>query len=141
MYPFSPAQIVKSLAGVVEMADGQPLLVRDTYGMAEGNWAAMQCMAGSYHLPPWLYTVTLDEDGELQAGADTTGLLGFYDPFGGGRLFPAFFRTADQVRLINGAGGYDPGLACPCGEEGAFLARESIQRVDLLDEAGCAAQL
>ena len=41
----------------------------------------------------------------------STGLLAFFDPYGGGDLFPAFFRTADRVTLVRGT-------ACPCGEPG-----------------------
>lgn len=141
LYPFRPVQIRDELGQVMVMGDGQPLEVRDTYGMAEGNWAAMQCSEGSYHLPPWLYSVTMDGQGEFQEGPDTTGLLAFFDPYGGGNLFPAFFRTADRVRLVNGSLGFDPVRSCRCGDDSAYLARESIQRVDLLDEAGCAAQV
>jgi hypothetical protein len=133
-YEFAPAQIRQDLAQVVELAGGQPIPIRDTYGMAEGNWAAMQCRAGHYHIPPWIYARTLDDDDRFLEGAGTTGLLAFYDPFGGGQLFPAFFKTADQVSMIQGQ-------ACPCGESGTYLVRDSIQRVDLLDEAGCAAQI
>lgn len=138
LYPTSPAEIRRVLAEVFTLSDGQPILIVDTYGMAEGNWAAMQCRAGNYHLPPWLYTLTLDGDDGVQAGPDTTGLLAFFDPFGGGRLFPPFFKTADRVRLISGE---SPDWQCPCGDPGAYLARDSIQRVDLLGEAGCAAQV
>jgi hypothetical protein len=141
LYPFTPRQIRQALTEVFETASGEPLIVRDVYGMAEGSWAAMQCAQGNYHIPPWIYVLTLDDDNNLQSGADTTGLLSFFDPFGGGKLFPAFFRTADRARLVNGAGGYEPTLNCPCGEIGAYLAAESIQRVDLLDEAGCAATI
>jgi hypothetical protein len=147
LYPYTPAQVGADLGQVVQVADGegptQPVPVRDVYGMAEGNWAAMQCAAGNYHVPPWVYARTLDEDGLFQEEADATGLLAFFDPLGGGRLFPAFFRTADQVRLIlaDDDETTDPVLRCPCGEAGTYIARESIQRVDLLDEAGCAAQV
>jgi hypothetical protein len=136
LYPFAPAQIREDLAATIKLADGESAPVRDVYGMAEGNWAAMQCAAGRYHVPPWVLARTLDEDDRLQEADDSTGLLAFYDPLGGGRLFPAFFKTADQVRLSLGQEG-----CCPCGEPGATIARESIHRVDLLDEAGCAAQV
>jgi hypothetical protein len=139
LYPFTPAQIRRDLAAVIELADGGPIPIRDVYGMAEGNWAAMQCRQGNYHVPPWVYARTLDDDDRLQQEADATGLLAFFDPYGGGDLFPAFFKTSDRVRLILGDG--DEGRRCPCGEAGAYIARDSIQRVDLLDEAGCAAQL
>jgi hypothetical protein len=141
LYPFTPGQIRLALAQTVEQADGQPIPIRDVYGMAEGNWVAMQCQQGNYHVPPWVYVGTLDDDDRFQEGPDTTGLLAFLDPFGGGRLFPAFFKTADQVRLVNGAGAPDGPQHCPCGEEGAYITQDSIQRVDLLDEAGCAAQV
>jgi hypothetical protein len=140
-YPFTPRQIREELAMTVELADGRPIPFHDAYGMAEGNWAAMQCAEANYHLPPWVFAVALDDDGEIQEGADTTGLLAFFDPYGGGNLFPAFFRTADRVRLINGSRGFDASRVCACGDDGAYIATESIQRVDLLDEAGCAAQV
>jgi hypothetical protein len=81
--------------------------------------------------------VTVDEDGRFQTGERTTGLLAFFDPHGGGDLFPAFFRSADRVTLVTGEGD----SACPCGDEGAYLEQASIQRVDLVGEAGCAAQV
>ena len=126
---------------VIKLADGQPAGVRDVYGMAEANWAAMQCRAGSYHIPPWIYARALDEDGRFQETPDAAGLLAFFDPYGGGQLFPAFFRTADQVRLVRPGAQPGDGLACPCGEPGDYIRQDSIQRVDLFDEAGCAAQV
>lgn len=137
-YATPPAEIRRALAQVFTLTDGQPIMIVDTYGMAEGNWAAMQCRVGNYHLPPWLYTATLDADDRLQTGPDTSGLLAFFDPFGGGNLFPPFFKTADRVRLIRGD--REP-WRCACGDPSAYLAQDSIQRVDLLDEAGCAAQV
>ncbi len=141
LYPHTPAQITHDLQQAIRSIDGGPIPVRDVYGMAEGNWAAMQCRAGSYHIPPWIYAVCLDEDDRFHDGEDCTGLLAFFDPIGGGGLFPAFFKTADQVRLINGSRAFSPTLTCACGEVGAYLAQGSIQRMDLLDEAGCAAQI
>jgi len=67
--------------------------------------------------------------------------LAFFDPYGSGPLFPSFFKTADQVRLIRGDGAGNRNGHCPCGELGAYIPQDSIQRVDLLDEAGCAAQV
>jgi hypothetical protein len=115
--------------------------MRDVYGMAEANWAAMQCENGNYHVPPWVYVAALDEEGGFCTEPDSTGLLAFFDPYAGGQLFPAFFRSADQVRLVNGSMAYEPELDCPCGEQGAYIAQGSIQRVDLQDEAGCAASV
>jgi hypothetical protein len=140
-YPYTPDQIRHDLAQSVRTTDGQPVPVRDVYGMAEANWAAMQCRAGNYHIPPWVYVAVLDADDRFQTTPDATGILAFFDPLGGGDLIPAFYKTADQARLINGSTAYDPTLDCPCGEAGAYLAQASIQRVDLLDEAGCAAQI
>jgi hypothetical protein len=140
-YPYSPAQIRQDLTAVINLPDDSPIPIRDVFGMAEGNWAAMQCGEGNYHVPPWIYAVTLDEDNRVQDGPDNTGFLAFFDPFGGGRLFPAFFRTADQVRLVNGLGSDGPDQTCSCGEDGTYIAQDSIQRMDLLEEAGCAAQV
>ena len=137
LYPATPAEIRHDLAQAIRLTDGRPVPIRDVYGMAEANWAAMQCAAGNYHVPPWVRAVTLDDDDRLQTGDETTGLLAFFDPFGGGRLFPAFFRTADRLTLVAGEGS----RVCACGQAGAYIAQDSIQRVDLLDEAGCAAQV
>lgn len=137
-YATSPDEVRRALTQVFRLSNGEPIPIVDTYGMAEGNWAAMQCREGNYHLPPWLYTVTLDSHDRFQTGPDTTGLLAFFDPIGGGNLYPPFFRTADRVRLIRGD---LPAWRCPCGDPSVYLARDSIQRVDLLDEAGCAAQV
>jgi len=136
-YVFSPDEIRQDLERVFPSADGSALPLRDTYGMAEANWAAMQCSAGNYHVPPWVHAVTLDDDGELRSGSRATGLLAFFDPFGSGDLFPGFFRTADRVTLVGGSGD----TICPCCDAGAYLEKDSIQRVDLLGEAGCAAQV
>jgi hypothetical protein len=141
LYPYTPAQIQEALSKQIELLDGRAIPMRDVYGMAEGNWAAMQCDYGNYHIPPWIYAVTIDDDNQFQSGSDCTGLLAFFDTFGGGRLFPAFFKSADRVRLINGVGQEELNGQCPCGESGSYLAGESIQRVDLMDEAGCAAQM
>ncbi|OGO28567.1 MAG: hypothetical protein A2Z16_07510 [Chloroflexi bacterium RBG_16_54_18] len=141
LYPFTPEQIRADLEKSVKLENGQPAPMRDVYGMAEGNWAAMQCESGNYHIPPWIYAAVLDENDRFIEKPDGTGILAFYDPVGGGDLFPAFFKTADRVRLINGSRAYEPSLECHCGESGAYLSEGSIQRVDLIDEAGCAAQI
>ncbi|MFH1834162.1 MAG: hypothetical protein ABH877_03975, partial [bacterium] len=127
----------RDLGAVFTLPGREPVPIRDVYGMAEANWIAMQCSHGNYHIPPWVHAVTLDEEDEPQTGTQTTGLLAFFDPYAGGDLFPAFFRTADRVTLVTGG----EGTPCPCAEKGAYLAKDSIQRVDLLGEAGCAAQV
>ncbi len=141
LYPLTPAQIRADLEKSIELENGQPAPLRDVYGMAEGNWAAMQCESGNYHIPPWIYAVVLDENDRFIEKPESTGMLAFYDPVGGGDLFPAFFKTADRVRLVNGSRAYDPSQECLCGKSGAYLSEGSIQRVDLMDEAGCAAQI
>jgi hypothetical protein len=114
--------------------------IADVYGMAEANWAAFECIHGNHHIPAWVYAVVTDDQDRIVTGADTTGLLAFFDPLGGGQLIPPFFQTADRVRLINGAGGYDPALCCPCGRDTPYIMG-GIRRVDLMEEAGCAAQV
>ena len=132
--------------------------------MAEANWAAFECPQGNYHIPPWVYVVVTDDDDRIVPGPDATGLLAFFDPVGGGELIPPFFQTTDHVRLVNGGsqhdpayvgrgdpayvgrgdpacvGRGDPALACPCGYDSAYIVG-GIQRVDLVEEAGCAAQV
>jgi hypothetical protein len=134
-YPFTPAQIRADLRAAFGDAP-----VSDVYGMAEANWAAFECPHGNYHIPPWVYAVVTDDDDRIVPGPDATGLLAFLDPIGGGELIPPFFQTADRVRLINGGSEYDPARVCPCGDDTAFIAGD-IRRVDLMDEAGCAAQI
>jgi len=134
-YPFTPTQIRADLRA----AFGD-VPVSDVYGMAEANWAAFECPRGNYHIPPWVYAVVTDDDDRIVSGPDETGLLAFLDPIGGGELIPPFFQTADRVRLINGGSEYDPVLVCPCGYDTAFIAG-NIRRVDLVEEAGCAAQI
>ena len=141
LYSLNTNQIRECVAQAIRFNDDQPVPLRDVYGMAEGNWAAMQCQQGNYHIPPWVYAVTLDEDDQILEGPDNCGLLAFYDPRGGGDLFPSFFKTTDRLRLINGGQSYDSDFACPCGDITAYIQQGSIQRMDLLDEAGCAAQL
>jgi hypothetical protein len=132
--PKSPEEMREDLHRAFKLPDGEPVPVRDIYGMAEANWAAMQCAYRNYHVPPWVYAVTLDDHEAFQRGPRTTGMLAFFDPFGGGDLFPAFFRTADRVTLVSGD-------SCPCGEPGSYLEEASIQRTDLFGEAGWPAQM
>jgi hypothetical protein len=140
-YEFAPDRIRQDIQAVLGLEGSEPLPIRDVMGMAEANWAAPQCPEGNYHLPPWVYAVALDDDDEMLVGPDVVGLLGFLDPIGSGRLFPSFFKTTDQVRLVNGATNYDPALCCPCDHDTPYLVQGTIRRVDLLDEAGCAGQL
>ncbi len=134
-YPFTPAQI---RADLVAAFGNVP--VSDVYGMAEANWAAFECPEGNYHIPPWVYAVVTDEDDRIIDEPDATGLLAFLDPVGGGKLIPPFFQTADRVRLLNSGSCYDRTRVCPCGYDTPFIDG-GIQRVDLVDEAGCAGQL
>ena len=113
--------------------------VTDVYGMAEANWAAFECAAGNHHIPPWVYAVVTDDDDRIVDGPDATGCWPSSIPVGGGDLIPPFFQTADRVRLVNGAGKMIR-LACPCGREG-HTSPAASERVDLVEEAGCAAQV
>ena len=119
-------------------APGTP--VSDVYGMAEANWAAFECPHGNYHIPPWVYAVVTDDADRIIPAAQATGLLAFFDPVGGGDLIPPFFQTADHVHLVNGGAAHDPAFVCPCGLDTAYVAGR-VQRVDLMEEAGCAAQI
>jgi hypothetical protein len=140
-YPRTPGEIRANLRRALRGPDGGPLPVADIYGMAEANWAAFQCEEGNYHMPPWVYVAAMDDDDRPLHGSDVIGLLAFWDPLGGGDVYPPFFQTADRVRLVNGNGYFDPGLLCPCGEATPYFVRDTIQRVDLIEEAGCGATL
>jgi hypothetical protein len=133
-YAFTSAQIRADLHAAFAAT------VSDVYGMAEANWAAFECPQGNYHIPPWVYAVVTDDDDEIVPGPDAIGLLAFFDPIGGGGLIPPFFQTMDRVRLVNGGDDYDPARICTCGYDTAFIVG-GIQRVDLIEEAGCAAQI
>ncbi len=140
-YPFAPDRIRRDIQSVLLLENGDAVPIRDVMGMAEANWAAPQCPEGNYHLPPWVYTVALDDDDEIVRGPDAVGILGFLDPYGSGRLFPSFFKTTDQVRLVNGTNDHDQALCCACGYDTPYLVSGTIRRIDLLEEAGCAGQL
>lgn len=139
-YPHTFAEIRRDIGATLRSGNG-PITVRDVYGMAEANWAAFECPEGHHHLPPWLYAVALDATDAIIPAPDAEGILAFYDPFGGGALFPPFFKTTDRVHLINGGPWYDPARACPCGEPTAYIVAGTIARADLLDESGCAGQV
>jgi hypothetical protein len=141
MYPYTPAEIKDRLTSVLRTTSDKPLPHRDVYGMAESNWAAAQCELGNYHLPPWLYAVVLDQNDEIIQSPSATGMLAFYDPIAGGQLYPNFFKTADEVHLINGGHNYSPDYVCECGYQTAYIAHNTIIRRDRLDEAGCAGQI
>ena len=111
---------------------GGPAPIRDVFSVAEANWAAVQCSHGNYHIPPWVHAVTVTDDEKFQKGPRCTGLLAFFDPHGGGELFPGFFRTADRVTLVRGG-------ACPCDEPGSYLEEGSIGPIDPSGDAGCPA--
>jgi hypothetical protein len=140
-HPRTPDQIRADLARALRDPSGAPLPVADVYGMAEAHWAAFQCAQGNYHLPPWVYVAALDDDDRLLQGSEVTGFLAFWDPLGGGELYPPFFRTADHVHLVNGNGHFDPARVCACGDDSSYLRPNSIQRLDLIEEAGCGATL
>lgn len=135
LYPVAPARIRRDLEAAF---GGAP--VADVYGMAEADWAAFECPAGNYHVPPWVYAVVTDDDDRIVREPEATGMLAFFDPVAGGRVLPPFFQTADRVTLVNGGSWHDPGLACRCGHDGTYIAG-GIARADLLGEAGCAAEL
>jgi hypothetical protein len=139
-YHHSFTEIRRDIAAVLR-SGGQPMPIRDVYGMAEANWAAFECPEGHHHLPPWAYAVALDTADTIIDAPDAEGILAFYDPFGGGNLFPPFFKTTDRVHLINGGRRYDPARACPCGEPTAYITAGTISRADLQDESGCAGQV
>ena len=46
-----PAEIRQDLQRAFRLTDGSPVPIRDVYGMAEANWAAMQCLAGQLPYP------------------------------------------------------------------------------------------
>ncbi len=129
--PAKPAAaMLDDLRRAFTLPSGEPAPIRDVYGMAEAGWAAMQCARGNYHLPPWVHAVTVDDQERFSQADRSTGLLAFFDPFGGGDLYPAFFRTSDRATLVRGT-------ACACGEPGHYLEDASIRRIDLRGEAGC----
>lgn len=117
----TPAEMREDLRRAFRSPSGEPVPVRDVYALAEANWVAVQCAHGSYHIPPWVHAVTVDDRERFQTAPRSTGLLAFFDPCGGGDLLPAFFRTPDRVTLVRDG-------ACPCGEAGDYLEEGSITR-------------
>lgn len=140
-YPRTPDEIRATLRQALRDPNGNPLPVSDVYGMAEAHWAAFQCPEGNYHIPPWVYVAVIDDDDRPVPGSEITGFLAFWDPIGGGNVYPPFFRTADQVCLVNANGYFDPARVCACGDDSPYLKPNSIRRLDLVEEAGCGATL
>ena len=140
-YPFTPSQIIQDLQSLVRLKNGTPIPHRDVYGMAEANWAAAQCEEGNYHIPPWVYAVIINEDDMIEESSQATGLLAFYDPLTDMGLYPNFYKTADQMTLVNGGKHFQENFCCPCGNQTAYILKGTITRQDRLDEAGCAGQI
>jgi len=111
------------------LTTGGPAPVRELFSAVEGGWVAVQCSHGNHHIPPWVYAVTVDDQEKFHSESRSTGLLAFFDPYGGGDLFPAFFRTTDRVTLVRDE-------ACPCGQPGGYVEEDSIQREASLGVAG-----
>jgi hypothetical protein len=113
----------------VEQVLGVPQArVLDVYGATEINCYLLRCPYGSYHVPPLMRAIVLDDLLAPQSGDDVAGLLGFLDPFA--LSYPGFVIPGDVARLVR--------RACPCGLDGQALVGP-IERSPELETRGCAA--
>ncbi len=78
------ADMREDLRQAFRLTNGEPAPISDVYGVAEADWAAMQCAHGSYHIPPWVHAVTVSDEDKINKEPRSTGLLAFFDPSGAG---------------------------------------------------------
>jgi hypothetical protein len=88
-----------------------PSHIVDTYGTTELNAYLLRCAHGSYHVPPLLRALVVDDLLVPVEGDDVTGLLGFLDPFA--FSYPGFVIPGDVARLVR--------RACRCGLTGPAI--------------------
>lgn len=119
------------LLGRVERALGiPPAYVVDVYGATELNAYLLRCPHGSYHVPPIIRAVVLDDLLAPLEGDDVTGLLGFLDAFA--LSYPGFVIPGDVARVVR--------RACPCGLDGQAVVGP-IERAPEHETRGCATAL
>ena len=104
--------------------------VTDGYSMTELNCVISSCREGRYHVPPLVQPVLLDPALEWIPEAETTGLLGFLDPFAAS--YPGFLVTGDEGHLTR--------APCPCGL-GGWSVRGEITRAPAYEPKSCAGTL
>jgi hypothetical protein len=99
----------------------------DLYGMSEMSGFALACESGSFHWPPWMELLVLDESGEelLPSEGVVTGRIGLFDPVYGGRW--GGIVTGDRATVDFGR--------CSCGRSGPVV-QNSITRYGANSAAG-----
>ena len=103
-----------------------PNAMIDAYSTAELNCALVSCREGSYHIPPLIEPVLLDEALRGEIGATGYGTLGFLDPFA--TSYPGFIITGDRAQLVD--------ERCACGLTG-FAIVGDIERAPREEVKGC----
>jgi hypothetical protein len=108
--------------------DGDAVI--DAYSATELNCVLTSCARGRYHVPPLIQPLVFDEALEYIEDAETTGVLGFLDPFASS--YPGFLLMGDVGHLTR-----EP---CACGLTGWSVLGE-ISRAPGHEPRGCAGAL
>jgi hypothetical protein len=103
------------------------------YSMQEINTPFPKCLAGRYHVAPWVIMLLLDEPGEnlLDTGdGETQGRAAFFDLSLDGRWGGVI--SGDRVDVTFGA--------CTCGHQGPTIGQDIVRYSDLAsgDKINCA---
>ena len=110
-----------------------PKHIYQFYSMQELNTTMPRCIAGRYHVPPWLMLILLDQTGDelIPPGeGEIEGRAGFFDLSLDGRWCGII--TGDKVRVDYGK--------CSCGHHGPSVHSEIVRYSDLPggDKISCA---
>jgi hypothetical protein len=109
---------------IMETFNLQPRRISQSYGMQELAANMPRCLAGRYHVPPWLMLLPLDAHGEALApmqDGQVEGRAGFFDIALDGRWNGLI--TGDKVQVDFGP--------CACGHQGPTVHNEITRYADL----------
>jgi hypothetical protein len=102
-----------------------PERILEGYSMTEINVLMLRCDAGSFHVPPLIEPVVLDEELCPIEGRDLKGTFGFLDPLA--NSYPGFIISGDRVHLVD--------RDCSCGLGGPAITE--IGRAKNREVKGC----
>ena len=125
--PIDSGELEESVRGALGLEGGA---MTDAYSATELNCVLSRCPEGRYHAPPLIQPLLFDDALEWNPDAETTGLLGFFDPFAAS--YPGLLVTGDQGHLTR-----EP---CSCGLTGWSISGP-ITRAPGQAPRGCAGAL
>jgi hypothetical protein len=103
----------------------QPEYILEGYSMTEISTLMLRCIHGSFHIPPMIEPVILDEELKPLRDNSSAGIFGFLDTLTVSR--PGFIISGDYVHVSTGT--------CSCGLAGPAITE--ISRVGPREIKGC----